>query len=733
MNCKATDDENLGDFVKGVAILSVYVSTIVFFWIAPYLYRLVAGIIGSPIGVSALLVCLSIVHILRKTLSSQYKAEFRNALVMSLNYVTGRSYFNGIRAIVWTFDMVSAVYKYTSSSLNRWEVKVIDKRHHGTPAPFIYRPLREQREIRLLRLLRRKPFQRMRCELIHVQLDDAPPFEAISYTWRDEGPSISTSISGASLKVTPAVREILEYRQTIFGERFFWIDALCINQEDLDEKSDQIPLMKDIYKSASRVIVWLGPMQDVKDADGARGQLMQLVSEEHLYTSEELYRRVMTSTNPGWFALNEMLEHPWFSRVWVIQEVSAAATVHIMYGNVCLNWNTLAAGVQILSDPQICGPVQFLQRPEEGPAHMGLSKLIQRVNSLSNANIISQVRRKTQEFSGISMNYALRLSRNCKSSNSHDKVYAMLGLLSSGIPDYLRPDYRKPIVDVYVDAMRCIFTEGAEGGVPHFIQTAGIGNSRKTSGLPSWVPDLCAPPHFCWRGPQSYGWALQHPFRPEIVSTRHLKVNAMAIDKLCTIGALQWAHTNEVLDETPHGNLSWYQEAKELVKILYDAEMKAGEFPYEIFLRTLTGGKTVLDFSTRLGTTAKHLLDDVEYFLESINETNRLDSVPDVIDRGAVVSRVMFQMGHCCHGNRFAITEQGRLALVPVRTQKTDEFYFIDGLQFPFLLREKNNEVVFEGKTDVPGKSYQLVGSCYLDGMMDGVRNNPTWIAQIIE
>lgn len=115
-------------------------------------------------------------------------------------------------------------------------------------------------------------------------------------------------VDGGLLKVTPAVGEILKYRQTFWGTRLFWIDAVCINQQDVDERSIQVPLMREIYQGADRVVVWLGPMANVIDASGARGQLMQIIGEANSMTPEEHYKKIMTVENPGWYALNELLE-----------------------------------------------------------------------------------------------------------------------------------------------------------------------------------------------------------------------------------------------------------------------------------------------------------------------------------------------------------------------------------------------------------------------------------------
>jgi hypothetical protein len=73
---------------------------------------------------------------------------------------------------------------------------------------------------------------------------------------------------------TFAVDELLFYRKSIFTFSLFGIDAICINQKDNDEKNNQLPIMADIYRQASRVIVWLGAPESRKDTPLVRKMIV---------------------------------------------------------------------------------------------------------------------------------------------------------------------------------------------------------------------------------------------------------------------------------------------------------------------------------------------------------------------------------------------------------------------------------------------------------------------------
>jgi hypothetical protein len=123
-------------------------------------------------------------------------------------------------------------------------------RHVETPGIYQYRPLESDRHIRLLQLLKRRSSMVPRCELLHFELDTDPPYSAPPYTWGRQAASIPLAVGENRLLVTSAVEEFLTCEGSKFTSKFFWIDAICIDQKNDDEKAAQIPLMTEIYQSA---------------------------------------------------------------------------------------------------------------------------------------------------------------------------------------------------------------------------------------------------------------------------------------------------------------------------------------------------------------------------------------------------------------------------------------------------------------------------------------------------
>ena len=103
------------------------------------------------------------------------------------------------------------------------------------------------------------------CTLRMAHLDDNNVrYEALSYAWGDATNKTPICVNGAALSVTGGLEQILRHlRPADWPPRPMWIDAICINQSDVDERNQQVPLMADIYGSAERTVCWLGEHPDL--------------------------------------------------------------------------------------------------------------------------------------------------------------------------------------------------------------------------------------------------------------------------------------------------------------------------------------------------------------------------------------------------------------------------------------------------------------------------------------
>jgi hypothetical protein len=185
-----------------------------------------------------------------------------------------------------------------------------------------YRPLQGDDKIRLVEIEpARYDREIINCEIIHVRKSDLSlEYEALSYTWGDAS-KLKSIVIGASheFHVTSNCYDALRRFRDHDGKRLIWIDAICINQEDDAERTQQVGIMGEIYRCASQVLVYLG------EADENSKRVFDHVAQLQFYNENSGKDTDFGEKLPKDFALVEatraVLQRSWFSRVWVLQEV----------------------------------------------------------------------------------------------------------------------------------------------------------------------------------------------------------------------------------------------------------------------------------------------------------------------------------------------------------------------------------------------------------------------------
>lgn len=175
-----------------------------------------------------------------------------------------------------------------------------------------YSPLSAS-NIRLLRLLPSGDNPKhLQCELIEYPLNhydkSSHPYEALSYVWGSEDKPESITVKDQVLHITRNLYIALLRLQDHLCSRVIWIDAICIDQKNKEEKADQIPLIAEIYAKARRVLVWLGEAENNSDR----------ALEEIRLTAEGVTTHPLNA-KPSEQAISKLLQRPWFRRIWVRQ------------------------------------------------------------------------------------------------------------------------------------------------------------------------------------------------------------------------------------------------------------------------------------------------------------------------------------------------------------------------------------------------------------------------------
>ncbi|KAF4458854.1 ankyrin [Fusarium albosuccineum] len=190
-----------------------------------------------------------------------------------------------------------------------------------------------------IRLLQIRPYQsdndRPICSITTHTLDnECPPFIALSYVWGRDKATNDIELDARTFRVRSnlwsALHQLSNCQLDVEAE-YFWIDAICINQEDNDERAHQVGMMSKIYQGAAAVVAWLGP--SLRDSDIAIKAIGQL--------SPDLEPGQEPADKRSRDALRNLFHRPYFRRLWVVQEVVLAKKVWVMCGRLVCSWGQL--------------------------------------------------------------------------------------------------------------------------------------------------------------------------------------------------------------------------------------------------------------------------------------------------------------------------------------------------------------------------------------------------------
>jgi len=307
---------------------------------------------------------------------------------------------------------------------------------------------------------------------------DDPIFVQVQATPRESSPSSGEAEPSTSsgLLVTQNLAIALKHLRHADAERLLWIDAICIDQENISERSEQVSRMGQIFSRAHMVIVWLGPeyensklametiysfednifwtSYDIKLRPGSRAS--------HLHNDLTSLRAMKES----WIAIRDIFQREWFTRLWVFQEIRLASNAVVQAGNYQMKWNDLVAVFYwIQSTP-------FL-------SSLGLFE----THDLIRIHYFVQQTPTDVEFGWI-----IQQTRYLLCADPRDRVFAILDILPEQNRLGIVPDYSRSISEVYTDLV-----------LRHITQTSLLYMLENVSWnpvaysileLPSWIQDF---------------------------------------------------------------------------------------------------------------------------------------------------------------------------------------------------------------------------------------------------
>ncbi|QDS71571.1 hypothetical protein FKW77_005934 [Venturia effusa] len=380
------------------------------------------------------------------------------------------------------------------------------------------------REIRLLYIQPGVWEDEIFCSLSAVPLEAEPRYDALSYAWGDSNITLPVMINNSPFKVTTTVWSALRRLRQKRDTRVIWIDQICIDQGNDAEKTHQVNMMAEIYKSAQHVWIWFGDEEETEERGfyerpltveeaSSNFKLHEIRRKEaQRHWAHRLWMKMRSQTCHDWEALSLALDfitsvaedkhfyetphfklngrktgvfqdlfrglrlladRTWWTRVWVVQETCLASSATVVLGSRavpfallehwCRNWLHHV-------NRNCCRSIWLKMRRDVADVTAG-AKLHDSIRTIS--------RCKGNEDR--SLLGCLWITRSMKSKDRRDKVYGLLGLLNQeSYP--ISPDYSLPVLEVYTKVVKAHigmhanldFLSNLVPGPPEF---------------PSWVPD----------------------------------------------------------------------------------------------------------------------------------------------------------------------------------------------------------------------------------------------------
>jgi hypothetical protein len=362
-------------------------------------------------------------------------------------------------------------------------------------SPYAPRSLRHN-EIRILQLLPGAFDTTLVIRLQRATLTPALQYEALSYCWGSQMSPIQARVNGVGIQITENLDCALRHLRYLHTAREIWVDAICINQSDLEERRVQVSIMNRIYAFAQSVVIWLGPAGP----------------EDHIETIITSGRDVHNKDFRWIESLCRIARRPWFSRVWVAQEFALANKDPIVYiGSWFLLWKDFK---------QKFIAAHLVSFMEDAPTktEVAIDAAIKRVDLVADTRgtLIGKGQRENFRFlerdvapaavgqksndgplrsvtSRAHLGYQLCRTATLEATDARDKVFGLLGMCSF-TAGRIDPDYTQPVSIIYTRTAALLLEDGHTEFYMAFPLRA-LRELSSTSGileddLPSWMPDF---------------------------------------------------------------------------------------------------------------------------------------------------------------------------------------------------------------------------------------------------
>jgi hypothetical protein len=571
----------------------------------------------------------------------------------------------------------------------------------------VYRRLNlEIREIRVIEILPQDTNHKdtengfkIAVELKYCSLDDNISYEALSYTWGDpQKKAIIQVDSNENFVVRQGLESALRDLRLPTERRVIWIDALCINQADYEERSEQVKLMRSIYANASIVRSWLN--QEIDPSNPAFVRLHSL--------SEDSSVEDLGEDAEFWAPLGEVFANEYWFRIWVQQEIAYAAqwTVQCRICDISSKCLMKFATLMVMklwgfyTDPLLDKTKWKALMPTP------LRPLLYR-SRRDGGEVLAST------FYG-PLNRALRECRGLKSTDPKDKVFAMLGMIDDYHDGDIDVNYNLSDKQVYINIVRLFIDRYYS---LDFLREATLGNlGPGHESFPTWLPDWSQTPSM-------------DPFTSPSISIINLHANTNTVSSppakiyqgLLQVSGFRIGSVALLLPEVQQERL-WTGKLEILNLVAKFRSFKALiddiDTPIPTELPSLEEYRTGYLFRALTGADGRDTEQTrIKIYLEIFNNLISVSCIEHDDEACTAFVAVIgsdpthfgdlvHYMQESCRGRHFFLTTNLCMGLIPLQASLGDEIWYIVGCTTPITLRKGES-------------GYIVVGEAYVNDCME--------------
>jgi hypothetical protein len=576
-------------------------------------------------------------------------------------------------------------------------------------------------EIRLLHLQPGHECDPLCGTLSAFVLSQAPEFEAVSYVWGKsiDGSTISIGVDNLAIpkNLDPFLRRLRHTDRT----RVLWVDSICIDQTNIPERNSQVKLMGDIYSRASAVTAWIRPdtpADCLRTLDFIKGIAQ---SREQHWSPLQDPDSPLTLSGLDFLSVMDFFKQQWWMRMWTLQEAVLAKQLILYVGDVTLPWDVVAKFTSnfVWHAASCCSDVS--------KKFFIINDVLHRLSTVEDLEVY---RDKIKKGTSIDFCQLIAAGSFRDATDPRDKIYAVLGL-TGGLYSP-RIDYSLDVTTVYKEAAVHAIERSGTLDIFSMIGASPRGavkrpNRAGTSHYhcPSWTSDWSTKLDILSIRLQSEEVELLKLYNASgsaraIVSQRspaQLDCQGAELDVIQVVGNPMGS-----LYET--GELravcgSW----RKLTNIDRDPEKTyvGGGTWIDAFWRTLCFDNIRQLYDVSRATDEDACTHDLWWFeILSGSHSSAKISVEGDENKGLFRTNVDGfgqSLWSACCGRSFFVTKKGYMGLGPASLQVGDSISVLLGGKMFYALRPVSED---GEKTAPPSRSFSLLGTSYVHGMMDG-------------